>query len=160
MANWRNKIGKKQEQGEIEWRFLLHQEFFEFMNEVHTLAKIYNWNLWGGGVNNYAVTLSQNKPNGIRCSIKMLASDSYKYYFCLTKEINPNNINNSEYTKFIGENMDEALKYLHTFLLNNDYEVDSKSEKFTFMGGAYDRYYLAKKWESERLLEEKVKEVV
>ncbi len=160
MADWRNKIGKKQEKSEINWRFLLHKEFFEFMNEVHTLAEIYNWNLWGGGVDNYAVTLSQRKFNGIHCSIKMLARDNYKYYFCLTREINPNNIKNEEYTEFIGENMDEALKYLHTFLLDNDYEIESKEEKFIYMGGAYDRYFLAKKWESERLLEEKAKELV
>ncbi len=29
------------------------------MNEIDTLAQIYNWNLWDSTVDNYAVTLFQ-----------------------------------------------------------------------------------------------------
>ena len=159
MTNWRNRIGKRQEQNELDWHFLLNKEFFEFMNEVRTLAEIYNWNLHGGKNGNYAVNLFQRKPRGVCCSIKMLPRDNYKYYFCLTKEINPKNVDNCEYTTLIGENMTEALKYLHLFLLDNDYECINKNDEYINMGGAYNHYNLDEKWENEKLFEEKLKEL-
>ena len=152
--NWREKVGKRQEKNEFSWRLGLHKEYVDFLEEVVTLANIYNWNLWGGGVNNYAVTLSQLKRDGKSISIRILPGDNYSYFVSFFDAWNPNNIDKKEYKKKIGNNMDEALKYLHTFLLENKYEIDNNRERICVLGGAYDRYPLALKWEKERIIEE------
>lgn len=148
--NWRLKVGKKREINELSWRIYLHQEFVEFAEEVAHLAKLYHWNFWGGGVNNFAVTLSQDIRDGESISICILPGD-YHYYACFKKEYNPNHLSSSDYCEKIGETMDEALKYLHIFLLEHPYTPRSFDDLFCIMGGAYDRYPLAKKWAYEEL---------
>ena len=152
--NWRERIGKRLGTGEYDWRIHLQKEFVDFIKEIELLARLYGWNLWGGGVKNYAVTLSQIKVQGKSISIKMLSGVDYKYYVSFENEINPNNINPEEYKTKIGDTMDEALKYVHDFLNDNKYIKDPKEERFCFLGGAYDRYPVALHWERERIIEE------
>ncbi len=156
--NWREKVGKKEESKKFSWRIMLHHEYVIFAEEASLLAKIYHWNFWGGKVNNYAVTLSQNKANGKSISIKILASDNYSYFVSFKNETNPNNINQKEYHEKIASNLDDALKYLHNFLLENEYEPEFFSDLIIVMGGAYDRYPLELHWEKERIMEEIEKE--
>ena len=63
--NWRSKIGKKVKNNELTWRISLHAEYVEFLNELNILSEIYNWNIWGGGVDNFAVTLSQRDRKSV-----------------------------------------------------------------------------------------------
>ena len=154
MNHWREKIGKRQVKNEYSWRLSLHKEYVDFLEEVVTLARIYDWNLWGGGVNNYAVTLSQAKRNGKSISIRILPNNNYSYFVSFANAWNPNNIEKKEYQEKIGSTMDDALKYLHTFLLENQYNSDSDREKILVMGGAYERYPLVLKWEKERMMED------
>lgn len=151
--DWRNKIGRKQKDTELDWRFLCHSEYMEFLKEVDLLASHYNWCLWGGGVDNYAITLSQNIRNGKTISIKMLPGDNYYYYVSDARDWNPNNVDKATYKKRVGKNIDETLKFLHNYLLENMFIPDKDDERYSILGGAYDRYYLAKKWAFERLKE-------
>ena len=112
--NWRLKIGKKREKNELNWRIHLQAEFVQFVEEAEELSKVYNWDFWGGGTKNYAVTLSQGIRDGHYISIRMNPGEKYKYYVSFARQWNPNNIEPSEYHECIGENIDEALKYLHT----------------------------------------------
>lgn len=152
---WRLKIGKRHFKGEFKWRFNLHTEYIEFAEEMFDIADFYNWNYWGGGVDNYAVTLSQMKPNGKSISIKMISSDNYYYYASFVNEINPNNIEVDSYKQFVGKTIDDVIDYVQEFLENNDYKPDDVRELICIEGGAYDRYLLAKKWALEELEEEK-----
>ena len=149
--NWRSRIGKKRERNELDWRFYLKTEFVQFAEEVEKLSIFYNWNLWCGGVDNYSITLSQGIRNGLSISVRMIGGDKYKYYVSFAKEINPNNIGINEYKEFIGETMDDALKYIHTYLMEHEFERDYKNERFCFMGGAYDRYPIEKIWAYQEL---------
>lgn len=151
---WREKIGKRLNPGEYDWRIHLHTEFVEFLEEVASLAALYDWDMWGGGVKNYAVTLSQAKKDGKSISIKMISGANYKYYASFEKIWNPNNANVDHYKLLIGENMEEALKYIHEFLMDNKYQREWKDKRTCFMGGAYERYPLALHWERERVIEE------
>ena len=155
-SNWREKVGKKQEIGEYSWRLGLQQEFVDFIEEVDILATHYDWNLWGGGVGNYSVGLSQSKKDGKYISIRILPTDNYSYFVSFDKNLNPNNISKSSYQEKIANNIDDALKYLHNFLLENQYILDNKKDRISIMGGAYDRYFLEKLWEDERISEEVV----
>ena len=150
--DWRIKIGKKWQANDFDWRFQLHTEFVEFAREVEKLSELYYFNFWGGGVDNYAITLSQVNFDGKSISVKMIASDKYYYYVSFKKAYNPNRLENSDYDTFIGATMDEALKYIHTFLMDNKYEPDLGSRRYCFMGGAYDRYPLAKRWAMEEMM--------
>ena len=152
--DWRSKIGKIKMSGELDWRIYLHAEFVQFAEEAEQLSELYNWNFWGGGVNNYAVTVSQSGRDGISISIRLYSGDHYKYYVSFCREWNPNNIATSEYRECIGDTMDDALKYLHSFLIKNKYVPEINHERICIMGGAYDRYPLAKKWAYEELEKE------
>lgn len=149
--NWRSQIGKNAKAGEYGWRIHLHKEFVDFMEELEQLVDRYDWNLWGGMVNNYAVTLSQIKVPGKAITIKMIAGEEYKYYACFKNATNPNNVKLEEYETLIGNSMDETLKYVHNFLNDNKYIKDSKEESFCFLGGAYNRYPMELYWEQQRI---------
>lgn len=151
--NWRLKIGKRLEKGEPDWRIDLQAEYVLFIEELNTLAKLYDWDLWGGGVENYAVTLSQRMQNGKSISIKIVPSKQYQYYACFERTWNPNRIAPSSYTEFAGETIEDALKYVHTYLMENKY-IPTRDKRLCFLGGAYDRYPLALMWEKERCAEE------
>ena len=159
---WRDRIGKKRIKGELPWRLLRHSEFVNFMDRVAILARIYKWSLWGGGVDNFAVTLSQEKFHGKNISIAMMGP-SYGYYVSYANEWNPNNIEKSTYEKRISYDIEGALNFLEDFLRENKYEVEANREITLIMGGAYERYYLAKQWALEEMaLEdyEELKEIV
>lgn len=145
-SNWRLKIGKKDLNNELDWRIFLHKEFVEFVEKANELAIKYDWDFWGGGVNNYAITLSQSGMNGKSISIKMLGRDHYHYYVSFVREWNPNNVENSQYLECIGKSLDETLEYLKSFLEQNKYEREYNDERICVMGGAYERYPLALKW--------------
>ena len=140
---WRNKVGKKRLKGELPWRLLRHSEFVDFMDRVAMLARIYNWSLWGGGVNNFAVTLVQNKIRGKSISLAMMGTD-YGYYVSYADEWNPNNVIKSTYEKRISDDMEGALDFLENFLRNNKFDATLNHERICIMGGAYDRYPLDK----------------
>ena len=114
-VNWREKRGKRNLDG-FDWRFYLQVEFVEFLEEVEDISSICDWNLWGGGVNNYAVTISQAKRDGKSISIRINPGDNYYYYACFEKEWNPNNIDSNKYQECIGKTKEEAISYLKTFL--------------------------------------------
>ena len=133
--NWRAKVGKKRDYTDFDWKLYQHEEFVRFAEEVELLSRVYDWNFRGGMVGNYSVTLSQ------------------------AKVINPNNVSISEYTKCIGETMDDALKYIHSFLIDNKY-VREYGDRTCFMGGAYDRFPLAKKWALEEMEEMRMKDKI
>ena len=84
----------------------------------------------------------------------ILSSDNYYYYVSFVDEMNPNNIDIDSYSEFVGKTIDDVLKYVHTFLIENRYVPEIDREPIYVMGGAYDRYYLAKKWAMEELEEE------
>ncbi len=147
--NWRSKIGKKVKNNELTWRISLHAEYVEFLNGLNILSEIYNWNIWGGGVDNFAVTLSQRGLNCKSISICLKALDGYKYYACFDKDSNPNNINKNFYNECIGDTMEEALKYVHSFIVENKDSKDIQGERIVVFGGAYDRYPLAYFWALE-----------
>ena len=153
--NWRLKIGKKKQIDELDWRIYLQEEFVEFADEAERLAGIYDWDFWGGGVGNYAITLSQPIRNGKAISICMQPIDNYKYYVSFAKETNPNNVDKASYCECVGNDMNEALKYIHTYLMENKYVRDNRLSRICVMGGAYERYPLAKKWAYEALEENK-----
>lgn len=153
VKNWRTMVGKRRAKNELDWRIYLHKEFVDFAEEAAMLASIYNWSFWGGGVNNYAVTLSQEKRDGLSISIRIIPGNNYKYYVSFKKVWNPNNLSQNEYNKCIAETLDEALKYLHTYLLENEYTPDANRERIYVMGGAYERYPLALKWAYEEIEE-------
>lgn len=152
--NWREKVGKRQEKQEFSWRLGLHKEFVDFAEEANNLAALYHWNFWGGKVDNYSVTLSQAQVDGKSISIRILAEDNYSYFVSFARKTNPNNVDRCEYQERIGATMDDALKYLHNYLLENQYIPTFGGERICFMGGAYDRYPLALRWEKERIMEE------
>lgn len=156
--NWRSKIGKRSNPTEISWRFELHSEYMEFLSEVKTLAELYDWDLWGGGVNNYAITLSQAKRDGLSISIGLVPGFNYQYCVCFDKVWNPNNISFNGYKKCISADMNDALKYLHTFLIGNRYRREYPGERICVLGGAYERYPLARKWEYESIDKAREKE--
>ena len=158
--NWRTKIGKRRMKGELDWRIYLHAEFVQFAEEAERLSELYDWNFWGGGVDNYAVTLSQSGRGGKSISIRLHSGDHYKYYVSFSDQWNPNNISISEYRECIGDTMDDALKYLHTFLLEHKYVREANHERICVMGGAYDRYPLAKKWAYEELVNENFENIL
>lgn len=151
--NWRERIGKKRDFNLVDWRFDLHTEFVKFAEEAADLASRYDWNFWGGGVDNYAITLSQSKRDGKYISIKLISGDNYCYYVSFYNNLNPNNIPYDSYKERIGENMNEALRYLLKYIIEHDY--DAQSKPMLVMGGAYDRYPLAKLWAFEELEENK-----
>ena len=157
--SWREKIGKRLGQNEIDWRVGLYKEFIEFVNETYELATIYDWNFWGGGTDNYAVTLSQAKRDGICLSIKMLSSDKYKYYVSFYDEFNPNNIDSNQYKEFIGENLDEALKYIHKFLMENKYDRSFNGSPTRVVGSGYNKCYLRIKWAKEEIAQKIIDEI-
>jgi len=154
--NWRNRRGKKVDVYHLNWRFELYTEFMYFADKAMALAKINSWNFWGGGVDNYSITLSQNMVHGKSISIRLLASDDYKYYVSYVDQINPNNVSTQDYEECIGNNMSEAITFLQKFLENNTY-IPRDNDIYCFPGGAYDRYFLAKKWAYEELEERKEK---
>lgn len=143
-VNWREKRGKKLNDGELDWRFYLQIEFVEFIEEVDEIAEIFDWDLWGGGVNNYAVTLSQGKRDGKSISIRINPGDNYYYYVSFERQWNPNNIDNNKYLECIAKTKEEAIAYLKNFLKNNQYIREFKNERISILGGAYDRYYFNK----------------
>ena len=149
--NWRLRIGKRHLKNELDWRIFLHKEFVTFAEKVNELAMIYDWDFWGGGVDNYSVTLSQNTRDGKHISIRMLGRDNYYYYVSFAREWNPNNVEKNQYSDCIGKSMAEALEYLKQFLEENKYVRDYNNERNCIMGGAYERYPLALKWATEDL---------
>lgn len=153
---WRLEIGKKSNNNEFNWRLYLQAEYVEFLLEVKELSEIYNWNLWGGGVNNYALTISQPGSDGKSISIQLKPNDKYYYYASFEREHNPNNVNKDSYNKYIGTNMDEALKYIHTFLKENANIKDLENTQIVVLGGASDRFPLAYIWAKEELEKTKI----
>lgn len=158
--DWRLKIGKKRIKGELGWRIELHTEYMKFADKACEIANVCNWNFWGGGVDNYAVTLSQSGPDGKSISVKMIASGNYHYYACFKKVLNPNNLEIGDYDTYIGETSEDALKYIRSYLIENRSINDFDDECVCFMGGAYDRYPLAMKWAKEIMEEEDSKVAV
>lgn len=146
-TNWRNMVGKKQEKGKFSWRIYMHKEFYDLIEEVAILAHEYKFSLWGGKVGNYAITLYQGKKH---ISVKLM--NDYKYHISFKDVWNPNNLKDEDYSLTLSESLDEALKYVHTYLIENT-TFDNK-DLTIIMGGAYDRYPLALKWEKERVSEE------
>lgn len=157
--NWRSKIGKRLSNGELDWRYNLQEEFINFFDEVIKLADIYEWNYWGGGSNNCAITLSQNKVKGKSISVKMLPGHKYKYYATFIQEHNPNRLKNSEYNVFIGETLDDAWKYIKEYLDKNRYIPDNPHERFGFTSGAYEKFII-EKWQREILEKKEKKDVI
>lgn len=155
--NWRNRRGKKADAIHLDWRFELHTEYMMFAERVLLLSKIHDWSFWGGGVDNYAITLSQNKRDGLYITIRINPSDDYKYYVSYAREMNPNNILKEQYRECIGKNLEEAIGFLQSFLESNRYIPEGRCSSHCFMGGAYDRYPLAKKWAYENLEERREK---
>ena len=155
---WRDRIGKKRIKGELPWRILRHSEFVNFMDRVAILANIYNWSLWGGEVNNFAVTLTQDKPNGKNISIAIMGP-KYGYYVSYYDNWNPNNIAKSTYEERISDDMEGALNFLEDYLRENKYEAAPNYERICVMGRAYDRYELAKKWALEEIASEDYEEL-
>ncbi len=153
--NWRDRRGRKADGIHLNWRFELHTEYMMFAERVLLLSKIHGWNFWGSGVDNYAITLSQNKRDGLYITIRINPCDDYKYYVSYTSEINPNNILKEQYKECIGETLDEAVSFLKHYLERNQYEPEYQHPTHCFMGGAYDRYPLAKKWAYEELEEQR-----
>ncbi len=139
---WRMKIGKKRKSNELDWRIYLQKEYVDFVDEVLYLSQIYDWSFWGGGNGNYAITLCQNIVHGLYISIKLNASDNYKYYASFESAYNPNNVLNSSYVEYIGSNKEEALKFIKKYFDDNQYE--STFERNVIMGNAYDTYILNK----------------
>lgn len=155
--NWREKVGKRLGENEIDWRVGLYKEFIQFVDETYELASIYDWSFWGGGTDNYAVTFSQPIPNGKCISIKIIPSKNYYYYVCFDRVTNPNNIkDNSAYNKFIGEDINEALKYIHTFLLENKFT--SKYEGTRVKGFGYDKCFMRIRWEKEAIVNKMIED--
>lgn len=147
--NWRNKIGSKRNPNELTWRISLHAEYVEFLLEVEKLAKFYNWGLWGGGVNNYAITLSQSGRDGISISVRLHSMHNYKYYASFENEWNPNNVSYDSYKTYVSDSLDEALKYIHLFIQENKSINDYENSHPIVLGGAYERFPLAYKWAVE-----------
>lgn len=158
--NWREKIGKKQNPNEYDWRFELLTEYVEFADEASNLAESFGWSFWGSGKKFYAVTLSQNKMNGLSISIRLIGNDNYSYYASFTKEENPNNVELDDYKLKIGNSKAEALEYIKKYLKENHYEKDARFSANYIMGGAWDHYLLEKMWADERLEQNKEKEKV
>ena len=158
-SNWRLKIGKRRNSNELDWHIELHQEFVQFAEEAELLSRLYDWDFWGGGVGNYAVTLSQSIMKGISISIRMFGSGNC-YYVSFANEMNPNNVKFSTYNECIAKTMDDALKYLHSFLIEHRYTRNFNSDRICVMGGAYERYLLALRWAYEELEERKEKEKI
>lgn len=149
--NWRSSVGKKRNPKELDWRIHKHYEFVKFAEAAEDLSELYDWNFWGGGVDNLAVTLSQPGREGLSISIRLLSDNHYSYYVSFANQWNPNNIEYCEYTKCIADNLDDALEYLHTFLKENPYQREYKDDRISVMGGAYERFPLALKWAYEEL---------
>ncbi len=146
-ANWRDLIGKKE--GYYNWRFCLRTEYMIFLDKMVDLAKKYDWNLWGSGVKKYAVNLHQAKTDGLYISIAIKSNENYSYFVSFKRELNPNNMDNSDYYKCLG-NMDQALEFVEMFLKDNNYEKEDFTNIIE-LGNAYDRFPLEKKWEYDRL---------
>ena len=146
--NWRNKIGNRKESNKFDWRLHMHYEYVQFVLRALELANKYNWSFWGGGNNNFAITLSQSKRNPLHISICLLGSDKYCYYSSFCKEWNPKNINKNEYQEKIG-NMNDAINYLEEFLKKNIY--DPEYERTIIEGNAFSSFPCALKWAQEDL---------
>ena len=143
--NWREKRVRRVRDG-LDWRVGLYKEFIEFIDEVYELSNIYDWDIWGGGTDNYAVTLTQAKRNGKFISIKMIPSKNYSYYASFVDEWNLNRIkNDSIYEEFIGDTLDEALKYIHKFLNENEYQREYGSPT-KILGNGYDKCFMRIRW--------------
>lgn len=147
--NWRERIGKKRNEEELNWRFHLHAEYVKFLLEVEQLSEKYNWDLWGGGVNNYAVTLSQFGRDGKHISVRLHSGYNYQYYVSYKDEWNPNNIDYDSYRSCIGKTMEEALGNMEVFLRDNVSFLDLENQRRVVLGGAYDRFPLAYQWALE-----------
>ena len=157
-VKWRERIGKKRDYSKFDWRYCEYFEFIDFLNETHKLAIHYNWSLKGGGMRNFAVTLWQNKKDGKYISIRLKSSNNHSYYVSFKREMNPNNLSAGDYKTFISSNIDGALKYLHTYLLENEYEPEFSS--FIDKGAAYQRYDLQLKWAQEEQIEQEKRSLV
>lgn len=152
--NWRLKIGKKHVKGEFDWHLDLLAEYVEFIEKARELAIEYDWNLWGGGRRNHAITLFALNKERSAISIRLLSSHDYQYYASFEKEINPNNVPFASYTIFAGQTMEEALEYVRHYMIKNPNSNPSKHPMICDMGGAYERYPLEMKWARENALEE------
>lgn len=156
---WRQRRGNRGNSNEIDWRIGLYKEFIQFVDETYELSVIYDWDFWGGGTDNYAVTLSQAIRDGKHISIKMIPSKDYHYYASFCNEMNPNRIkDDNEYKEFAGETIDEALKYIHTFLLDNEYERQFKVSPTRFLGNGYDKCFMRIRWAKEELANKLIEE--
>lgn len=90
----------------------------------------------------------------------MLSGDKYKYYVSFCKKWNPNNIDYREYKQFIGENLDEALKYIHIFLMENKYERSFSGSATRVIGKGYDKCHLIIMWIKEELAQRIIDEIL
>lgn len=153
---WRDKIGKIKNQDELDWRIGLYKEFIEFVDETYELSCIYDWSFWGGGTDNFAVTFSQQIRDGKCISIKMIPSKNYSYYACFSKTTNPNNIkDNSLYSEFVGNTIDAALKYIHTYLLENKFT--SEHSGIREKGFGYEKCFMRIRWAKEEMVDKLMK---
>ncbi|MBQ9071616.1 MAG: hypothetical protein IJY25_00455 [Bacilli bacterium] len=155
---WRDRIGKRREKNELDWRVGLYKEFIQFVEETSKLAEIYDWDFWGGGTDNFAVTLSQAKRSGKSISLKMIPSAKYSYYVSFAHEWNPNNISDSEYKEFVSESMLDVIKYLRKFLTDNSYVREYRSGSNIILGNGYDKCFMRIRWAKEELVDNMIEE--
>ena len=156
--NWRDRIGKRREKNGLNWEIGLYKEFIQFVEETSKLAKMFDWNFWGGGTDNFAVTLYQAKRDGKKISLKMIPSAKYSYYASFANEWNPNNIKSSEYNDLVGESMLDAIKYLKTFLTQNSYVREYRTESNIILGSGYDKCFMRIRWAKEDLVEQMIED--
>lgn len=147
--DWRSRIGEKKKSDKLSWKISLYEEFIQFVDKAFDLSVLYNWDFWGGGTDNYAVTFSQGIIDGKSLSIRMISTKKYSYWASFSNKTNPNNIEFSEYDSFISETMDETLEYIREYLLKN--EDVKQRQHIRFRGCGYDRCILKIKQEKERL---------
>lgn len=150
--DWRLRIGEKTPKYELGWRAELYKEAMDFVDKSLTLARLYNWNFWGGGTRNYAVTLFQNIRDGKYISIRIIPMKGYSYYASFVEEGKPNNIEINQYNTYIGTTLEEAMEYLRNFLSENQYVIDpNRHELIQYKGNGYDKWFLNILWMKEAM---------
>lgn len=149
--NWREMLGTRNALEKEKIIIELNEEYLRLVDKAYELATIYNWNLWGERSNKFSLTLSQSIVNGKSISIRMIPNKKYNYYACYKEVLNPNNLELSDYTEFIADNLLDTLKFINRYLGSNSYICSHRNAPDKFLGFGYDKAFLEIKWAEERI---------
>ncbi len=152
--NWRDKIGNKKRTKDDYWELDFYNEFMDLVDNCVAITAKYNWNFWGSGSKNRSITASQWFRDGKSISLLLKPTENYHYYACFENVGNPNNLKNYQYTTFVGETLEEALKYLENYIIENSNPLDYENDRICVEGKAYDDYYFRAKWIQDAMIEE------